>query len=77
MLGAAYRIVKAKWRGSQVRVLLERRTLTWSGRGVQLLRMEGSVYIGATAHVLDRLQVLRDRPAPQTHLLIMANSMLR
>jgi SulP family sulfate permease len=42
---------------------------------LKLLRMEGSVYFGATAHVSDRLQALRDQPAPQSHLLVMAKSM--
>ncbi|WP_029001746.1 SulP family inorganic anion transporter [Azohydromonas australica] len=42
---------------------------------LKLLRMEGSVYFGATAHVSDRLQALRDQPAPQRHLLVMAKSM--
>jgi SulP family sulfate permease len=42
---------------------------------LKLLRMEGSVYFGATAHVADRLQALRDASAPQRHLLVMAKSM--
>ncbi|NML17373.1 SulP family inorganic anion transporter [Azohydromonas sp. G-1-1-14] len=42
---------------------------------LKLLRMEGSVYFGATAHVADQLQALRDRPRPQKHLLVMAKSM--
>ncbi|WP_064735947.1 SulP family inorganic anion transporter [Azohydromonas australica] len=42
---------------------------------LKLLRMEGSVYFGATAHVSDRLQALRDQPHPQKHLLVMAKSM--
>jgi SulP family sulfate permease len=42
---------------------------------LKLLRMEGSVYFGATAHVSDRLQLLRDAPHPQKHLLVMAKSM--
>ncbi|WP_119157061.1 SulP family inorganic anion transporter [Caldimonas tepidiphila] len=42
---------------------------------LKLLRMEGSVYFGATAHVSDRLQALREQPAPQRHLLVMAKSM--
>jgi SulP family sulfate permease len=42
---------------------------------LKLLRMEGSVYFGATAHVADQLQALRDQPRPQRHLLIMAKSM--
>jgi SulP family sulfate permease len=42
---------------------------------LKLLRMEGSVYFGATAHVADRLQALRDQPDPQKHLLVMAKSM--
>jgi SulP family sulfate permease len=42
---------------------------------LKLLRMEGSVYFGATAHVADRLQALRDAPRPQKHLLVMAKSM--
>ncbi|WP_084267521.1 SulP family inorganic anion transporter [Azohydromonas lata] len=42
---------------------------------LKLLRMEGSVYFGATAHVADRLQALRDAGQPQKHLLVMAKSM--
>ncbi|WP_028999532.1 SulP family inorganic anion transporter [Azohydromonas australica] len=42
---------------------------------LKLLRMEGSVYFGATAHVSDRLQGLRDAPHPQKHLLVMGKSM--
>jgi SulP family sulfate permease len=42
---------------------------------LKLLRMEGSVYFGATAHVADRLQALRERRPPQKHLLVMAKSM--
>lgn len=40
-----------------------------------LLRMEGSVYFGAAAHVAERLQALRNPPAAPRHLLIMAKSM--
>ena len=42
---------------------------------LKLLRMEGSVYFGATAHVSDRLQALREQATPQRHLLVMAKSM--
>ena len=42
---------------------------------LKLLRMEGSVYFGATAHVSDKLQVLREAADPQRHLLVMAKSM--
>ena len=42
---------------------------------LKLLRMEGSVYFGAVAHVADRLQALRAAPNAQRHLLIMAKSM--
>lgn len=42
---------------------------------LKMLRVEGSVYFGATAHVSDQLQTLRDAPAPQQHLLVMAKSM--
>lgn len=42
---------------------------------LRLLRMEGSVYFAASAHVADRLQALRDAPEPQRHLLVMAKSM--
>ena len=42
---------------------------------LKLLRMEGSVYFGATAHVADHLQALRNQPVPQKHLLVMAKSM--
>jgi SulP family sulfate permease len=45
---------------------------------LKLLRMEGSVYFGATQHVADRLHELRQAPgaigAPK-HLLVMAKSM--
>jgi SulP family sulfate permease len=44
----------------------------------KLLRMEGSVYFGATAYVSDRLQELREPLAggsPQKHLLVMTKSM--
>lgn len=40
-----------------------------------LLRMEGSVYFGAVAHVADALQALRDQQPPARHLLVMAKSM--
>jgi SulP family sulfate permease len=42
---------------------------------LKLLRMEGSVYFGAVAHVSDRLQALRNQPEPAPHLLVMAKSM--
>ncbi len=42
---------------------------------LKLLRMEGSVYFGATQHVSDRLHALRAAPEPQKHLLVMAKSM--
>ena len=42
---------------------------------LKLLRMEGSVYFGAVAHVADRLQSLREEPQPQRHLLVMGKSM--
>ncbi|OZI22326.1 sulfate transporter [Bordetella genomosp. 7] len=42
---------------------------------LKLLRMEGSVYFGAVAHVADRLQAMRAAPAAPRHLLIMAKSM--
>ncbi len=42
---------------------------------LKLLRMEGSVYFGAVAHVSERLHQLRAAPAPQRHLLVMAKSM--
>jgi hypothetical protein len=37
--------------------------------------MEGSVYFGATAHVADHLQALRNEDMPQRYLLVMAKSM--
>jgi SulP family sulfate permease len=40
-----------------------------------MVRMEGSVYFGAVAHVADRLQSLRGTAAPAPHLLVMAKSM--
>jgi SulP family sulfate permease len=42
---------------------------------LKLLRMEGSVYFGASQHVGERLHALRSAPAPQRHLLVMAKSM--
>jgi SulP family sulfate permease len=42
---------------------------------LKLLRMEGSVYFGATQHVSDRLHALRAGPDTQKHLLVMAKSM--
>lgn len=42
---------------------------------LKLLRMEGSVYFGAVAHVADRLQALRSESHPQRHLLVMTKSM--
>lgn len=42
---------------------------------LKLLRMEGSVYFGATEHVADRLQELREQPQVQKHLLVMSKSM--
>lgn len=42
---------------------------------LKLLRMEGSVYFGAAAHVAQRLQELRAGPDAPRHLLVMAKSM--
>jgi sulfate permease, SulP family len=42
---------------------------------IKLLRMEGSVYFAAAAHVADHLQALRDEPLAARHLLVMAKSM--
>ncbi|MCY7316378.1 MAG: STAS domain-containing protein [Rubrivivax sp.] len=42
---------------------------------LKMLRMEGSVWFGAEAHVADALQALCDRPQPQRHLLVMSKSM--
>jgi SulP family sulfate permease len=42
---------------------------------LKLLRMEGSVYFGATAHVAERLHELRDGPTPPRHMLVMSKSM--
>ncbi len=44
-------------------------------RKLELLRMEGSVYFGATPHVADRLHALRQAPDAPRHLLVMAKSM--
>ena len=41
---------------------------------LKLLRMEGSIYFGATQHVGDRLHALRQGNAPK-HLLVMTKSM--
>jgi SulP family sulfate permease len=42
---------------------------------LKLLRMEGSVYFAAAAHVSDRLHGLRVQPEPARHLLVMTKSM--
>lgn len=42
---------------------------------LKLLRMEGSVWFGAAAHVADHLRALREAPEPPRHLLVMAKSM--
>jgi len=42
---------------------------------LKLLRMEGSVYFGATQHVGERLHALRNVAQPQKHLLVMSKSM--
>ena len=42
---------------------------------LKLLRMEGSIFFGAVAHVSDHLRALRTAPQPQAHLLVMAKSM--
>ena len=42
---------------------------------LKLLRMEGSVWFGAEAHVDDALQALHDTPTPARHLLVMGKSM--
>jgi SulP family sulfate permease len=42
---------------------------------LKLLRMEGSVYFGAAAHVTDQLRALRAAPDAPRHLLVMAKSM--
>jgi SulP family sulfate permease len=42
---------------------------------LKLLRMEGSVYFAAVAHVSERLHALRHAPEPARHLLVMAKSM--
>jgi SulP family sulfate permease len=42
---------------------------------LKLLRMEGSVYFGAAAHVAQRLHELRAAPGAPRHLLVMAKSM--
>ncbi|WP_043519050.1 SulP family inorganic anion transporter [Achromobacter arsenitoxydans] len=42
---------------------------------LKLLRMEGSVYFGAAAHVAQRLHDLRAAPGAPRHLLVMAKSM--
>ena len=42
---------------------------------LKMLRMEGSVWFGAEAHVADALQGLRDAPQPAQHLLVMSKSM--
>lgn len=44
-------------------------------RKLKLLRMEGSVYFGATQSVADRLHALRLEPGAPRHLLVMAKSM--
>ncbi|MGO4400069.1 SulP family inorganic anion transporter [Achromobacter sp. PAB15] len=42
---------------------------------LKLLRMEGSIYFGAAAHVAQRLHALREAPNAPRHLLVMAKSM--
>lgn len=42
---------------------------------IKLLRMEGSIYFGAAAHVGDRLRALRSEAQAQPYLLVMAKSM--
>lgn len=42
---------------------------------LKLLRMEGSVWFGAAAHVADALAALRRAPQPARHLLVMSKSM--
>ena len=42
---------------------------------LKMLRMEGSVWFGAEAHVADALQRLHDAPQPARHLLVMGKSM--
>jgi SulP family sulfate permease len=42
---------------------------------LKLLRMEGSVWFGAAAHVADHLRALREGPDAPRHLLVMAKSM--
>jgi SulP family sulfate permease len=42
---------------------------------LKLLRMEGTVWFGAAAHVADALQALRQAPQPARHLLVMGKSM--
>ncbi|MEK8050213.1 solute carrier family 23 protein [Ideonella sp. DXS22W] len=42
---------------------------------LKLLRMEGSVWFGAVAHVAEHLRTLRGAPGCQRHLLVMAKSM--
>jgi SulP family sulfate permease len=42
---------------------------------LKLLRMEGSVWFGAEAHVADALRALREQPEAPRHLLVMSKSM--
>lgn len=42
---------------------------------LKLLRMEGSIYFGASPHVTDRLQELQANAPGQKHLLVMSKSM--
>lgn len=42
---------------------------------LKMLRMEGSVYFGAVAHVWDHLRAQRNTPAAPRHLLVMSQSM--
>lgn len=42
---------------------------------LKMLRMEGSIYFGAVAHVSESLHALRSQPDPARHLLVMSNSM--
>ena len=42
---------------------------------LKMLRMEGSVWFGAEAHVAEALQALHDQQEPPRHLLVMSKSM--
>jgi SulP family sulfate permease len=56
-------------------VLADARTPLPECPQLKLLRMEGSVWFGAVAHVAEQLRTMRERQPEQRHLLVMSKSM--